>query len=71
MINKDSNVDTRTLDVNAVGGEAHHSDKPLCSFPKEEALESGNAVEGLETCGSNCKWQLPTTLRRHEWVISL
>lgn len=47
MINKDSNVDTRTLDVNAVGGEAHHSDKPLCSFPKEEALESGNAVEGL------------------------
>lgn len=58
MINKDSNVDTRTLDVNAVGGEAHHSDKPLCSFPKEEALESGNAVEGLETCGSSLEGSL-------------
>ncbi|KAL5186565.1 hypothetical protein HKD37_05G012401 [Glycine soja] len=58
VINKDSNVDTRTLDVNAVGGEAHHSDKPLCSFPKEEALESGNAVEGLETCGSSLEGSL-------------
>lgn len=53
MINKDSNVNTGTLDVNAIGGEAHHSDKPLCSFPKEEALESGNAVEGLQTSGSS------------------
>ncbi|XP_027336219.1 uncharacterized protein LOC113850075 isoform X3 [Abrus precatorius] len=52
-INKDSNVDNQTLDVDAVEGEVHHSDKPPCSIPIEEALESGNVVEGLETAGSS------------------
>lgn len=58
VINKDSDVDTRTLDVNAVGGEAHHSDKPLGSIPMEEALETGNVVEGLETSGSGLEGSL-------------
>ncbi|XP_020226097.1 uncharacterized protein LOC109807841 isoform X2 [Cajanus cajan] len=52
VINKDSYVDTQTLDVYAAAGEAHHSDKPLYSIPMEETLESGNVVEGLETSGS-------------------
>jgi len=46
---KDSDVDIQTSNLNAVGGEEHHSDKPLCSIPMEEALESGNIVESLET----------------------
>ncbi|XP_027921532.1 uncharacterized protein LOC114179400 isoform X5 [Vigna unguiculata] len=52
-INKDSDVDIRTSNLNAVGGEKHHSDKPLCSIPMEEALESGNVVEGLDTSDSS------------------
>ncbi|KAK8471422.1 hypothetical protein PHAVU_003G221300 [Phaseolus vulgaris] len=46
---KDSDVDIQTSNLNAVGGEEHDSDKPLCSIPMEEALESGNVVESLET----------------------
>ncbi|KAJ1390090.1 Agenet-like domain [Sesbania bispinosa] len=53
VINKDSDVDTQTLDVDAVGGEAHHSDKPHSSNPMEEALESGSVAEGLEAGASS------------------
>ncbi|XP_061337001.1 uncharacterized protein LOC133284060 isoform X2 [Gastrolobium bilobum] len=49
VINKDCDVDTQTVDVNAVADEVHHSDKPLCSIPVEETLASGTVVNGLET----------------------
>ncbi|CAJ1943342.1 unnamed protein product [Sphenostylis stenocarpa] len=52
-INKDSDIDIRTSNLNAVGGEEHGSSKPLCSNPMEEALESGDVVEGLDTSGSS------------------
>jgi len=52
-INKDSDADIRTSNLNAVGSEKHHSDKPLCSIPMEEALERCNVVEGLETSRSS------------------
>lgn len=49
MINTDPDVDAQISNVNAVGGETHHSEKPQCSIPVEEAFESGSAAEGLET----------------------
>ncbi|KAL2321563.1 hypothetical protein Fmac_025942 [Flemingia macrophylla] len=58
VIIKDSDVGTQTLDAYVVGGEAHHSDKPLCSIPIEATLESGNAVEGLKSSGSSLEGSL-------------
>ncbi|XP_017421394.1 uncharacterized protein LOC108331249 isoform X2 [Vigna angularis] len=52
-INIDSDVEIRTSNLKAVGAEELLSDKPLCSIPMEEALKSGNVVEGLETSGSS------------------
>ena len=49
MMNNEAVVDTQTLDGNAVGGDAHHPDKALCSIPTAEALEGGSVVEGLDT----------------------
>lgn len=49
MLNKEAVVESHTLDGDAVGGDAHHLDKPLCSIPTEETLEGGDVVEGLET----------------------
>ncbi|KAE9607437.1 putative transcription factor interactor and regulator C3H-WRC/GRF family [Lupinus albus] len=40
VINNESDVDTQTLDGNAVGCGAHHTYNPLCSVP-EEGLETG------------------------------
>ncbi|KAJ1383673.1 hypothetical protein SESBI_43211, partial [Sesbania bispinosa] len=36
MMNKDTVVDTQTLDGNAIGGDAHHPDKSLCSIPTKK-----------------------------------
>ncbi|XP_019421002.1 PREDICTED: uncharacterized protein LOC109331142 isoform X1 [Lupinus angustifolius] len=49
VINNESDVDTQTLDGNAVGCGAHHTFNPLCSVPVNEALESEKVPEGLET----------------------
>ncbi|CAL0331156.1 unnamed protein product [Lupinus luteus] len=49
VINNESDVDTQTLDGNAVGCGAHHTYNPLCSVPVKEALESEKVPEGLET----------------------
>ncbi|TKY70821.1 Tudor, plant [Spatholobus suberectus] len=53
MINKDAVVERQTLDGDAVGGDAHHLDKPRCSIPTEGTLESGGVVEGPETALSS------------------
>ncbi|XP_019446089.1 PREDICTED: uncharacterized protein LOC109349651 isoform X3 [Lupinus angustifolius] len=49
VINNDSDADTQTLDENAVGSEAHHTDKPLCLVPVIGALENENVAYVLET----------------------
>ncbi|XP_057449804.1 uncharacterized threonine-rich GPI-anchored glycoprotein PJ4664.02-like isoform X4 [Lotus japonicus] len=49
VVNKEAVVDPRTVDGNAVEGNAHHPDNSFCSFPTEETLEGTSAVEGLET----------------------
>ncbi|XP_012573634.1 protein SWOLLEN 1-like isoform X3 [Cicer arietinum] len=59
--NQGSNVGTQTLDVKAVeGGEANHSDKPLCVIHMEVALEGESVVEGLATGISSLEKSLNT-----------
>ncbi|CAJ1928519.1 unnamed protein product [Sphenostylis stenocarpa] len=41
-------VETQTLDGDAVGGDAHHLDKALCSIPTEVTLEGGGVVDDLK-----------------------
>ncbi|KAL2348165.1 hypothetical protein Fmac_002165 [Flemingia macrophylla] len=59
MMNK-AVVDTQTLEGDAVGGDAHHMDKSLCSIPIEETLEGGGVVEALDTELSNLEGSLRT-----------
>ncbi|XP_020216383.1 uncharacterized protein LOC109800099 isoform X2 [Cajanus cajan] len=58
VMNKEAAVNTQTLDGDAVGGDAHHLDKSLCSIPRAETLEGRGVVEGLETGLSNLEGAL-------------
>ncbi|XP_050871446.1 uncharacterized protein LOC127074188 isoform X3 [Lathyrus oleraceus] len=58
--NKNSDVDTQTLDVSAVEGEANQSDNPLYLIHREDTLEGESVVEGLATGISTSEKSLNT-----------
>lgn len=60
MKNKNSDVDTQTLDVSAVESEANQSDNPLYLVHREDTLEGESVVEGLATGISTSEKSLNT-----------